>query len=61
MWHDLMAASALVLVLEGMLPFLSPARYRMVMAQVLALGDGALRRLGLLSMIAGVLVLYTVR
>jgi uncharacterized protein len=60
-WHDLMAASALVLVLEGMLPFLSPARYRTVMVQVLALGDGALRGLGLLSMIAGVLVLYSVR
>jgi uncharacterized protein YjeT (DUF2065 family) len=56
-----MAASALVLVLEGMLPFLSPARYRTVMVQVLALGDVALRRLGLLSMIAGVLVLYSGR
>lgn len=61
MWRDLWAAGALVLVVEGVLPFLHPARYRSLMSRVLALGDGALRVAGLLSMIAGLLVLYAVR
>ena len=61
MWQDFLAASALVLVFEGQLPFLSPLRYRAMMSRLLALGDGALRVAGLLSMIAGLLVLYSVR
>ena len=61
MWQDLLAASALVLVLEGMLPFLSPARYRLSMTRVLALEDRVLRRLGLASMLAGLLFLNLVR
>ena len=61
MWQDFLAASALVLVFEGLLPFLSPLRYGAMMGRLLALGDGALRVAGLLSMIAGLLVLYSVR
>ena len=61
MWQDLGAAVALVLVLEGVLPFLSPSRYRALMSGVLSHGDGALRVAGLLSMIAGLLVLFSVR
>lgn len=61
MWQDLLAASALVLVLEGILPFLSPSRYRLAMTQVLALDDRTLRRLGLASMAGGLLVLNLVR
>ncbi len=61
MCQDFLAASALVLVFEGVLPFLSPPRYRAMMSRLLALGDGALRVAGLLSMIAGLLVLYSVR
>lgn len=61
MWTDLMAASALVLVFEGALPFLSPVGYRQAMARVLAFDDIHLRRLGLLSMVAGLVVLYCVR
>ena len=61
MWQDFLAASALVLVLEGMWPFLSPARYRLAMSQVLGLEDRTLRRLGLASMLAGLLFLNLVR
>ena len=61
MWQDFLAASALVLVFEGVMPFLSPPRYRATMARLLAMSDGALRVAGLLSMIAGLLVLYSVR
>lgn len=56
-----MSAMALVFVLEGVLPFLSPERYRRMMTQLLAMGDRGLRTLGLVSMIAGLLTLYLVR
>ncbi len=56
-----MAAMALVFVLEGILPFLSPARYRLMMSQMLGISDRGLRTLGLASMIVGLLALYLVR
>jgi uncharacterized protein YjeT (DUF2065 family) len=61
MWQDLMAAGALVLVLEGVLPFLNPERYRTLMTQLLTLDNRQLRLCGLGSMLAGVLALYLVR
>jgi len=61
MWQDLMAATALVFVLEGILPFMSPVRYRQMMSQMLGMSDGGLRTLGLLSMIFGLFALYLVR
>jgi len=61
MWQDLMAATALVFVFEGMLPFLSPSRYRQLMSQVIGMPDSSLRRFGLVSMIVGLCTLYLVR
>jgi uncharacterized protein YjeT (DUF2065 family) len=61
MWQDLMAAGALVLVLEGVLPFLNPEGYRTLMTQLLKLDNRQLRLFGLGSMLAGVLALYLVR
>lgn len=61
MWQDLLAAMALVLVLEGILPFLSPPQYRQMMAQLLRMNDRSLRTLGLVSMILGLIALYLVR
>ncbi len=53
----LMGALALVLVLEGLLPFLSPTAWRQVFARALRLSDGQIRFLGLSSMLAGLLLL----
>jgi uncharacterized protein len=50
-------ALGLMLVFEGLLPFLSPGRWRQVFAQVLSLNDGQLRFMGLCSMLIGVLLL----
>ena len=61
MWQDLFAAVALVLVIEGMLPFVSPQRYRQTLEVVTKLGDRNLRTIGFLSMMAGVILLYLVR
>jgi len=61
MWTDLWAALALVLVLEGILPFLNPAAVRRMLESVSRVDDRSMRISGLVSMIAGLLLLYMVR
>lgn len=60
-WSDLGAALALVFVVEGVLPLLSPNRFRATMLAATRLEDRALRVLGLTSMVGGVLLLYWIR
>ncbi len=60
MWHDLWIASALLLVLEGILPFLSPATLRKMARNLLELDDATLRIGGFVSMMAGLVLLYLV-
>lgn len=59
-WQDLLRALALVMVIEGILPFVSPPTTRRTLATVLQLPDRALRITGLLSMLAGAAVLLIV-
>jgi len=61
LWEDLLAALALVLVLEGLMPALSPEGLRRAYQQIVELPDRSLRAIGLTSMIAGALLLYWVR
>lgn len=58
MWETLLNALALMLVFEGLLPFLSPQRWRRLFEQATKLSDGQLRFLGLSSMLGGVLLLF---
>jgi uncharacterized protein YjeT (DUF2065 family) len=60
-WHDLWAAFALYLVLEGLVPFANPAGMRRALAVLSRLDDRTLRIGGLLSMIAGALLLFVAR
>jgi len=60
-WSDLLAALSLVLVIEGILPFISPRRYKNTMQQMLTLPENSLRMIGFGSMLAGVVMLYLVR
>jgi uncharacterized protein YjeT (DUF2065 family) len=50
-----------VLIIEGMLPFISPRKYREMVAQISQLGDNQIRNIGLVVMIVGVVVLFLVR
>jgi uncharacterized protein YjeT (DUF2065 family) len=59
-WQVFPVAVALVFVLEGVLPFLSPARWRAMIATVAQLDDASIRRFGLVSMALGVAMLYLV-
>jgi uncharacterized protein YjeT (DUF2065 family) len=61
MWENIIPAIALVLVIEGMLPFLSPKSWRDAMSQAAQLPDNVLRILGFASMLIGVIILYFVR
>ena len=61
MWESILPALALVLVIEGMLPFLSPKSWRDAMMQAAQLPDNVLRSLGFISMLAGVVILYLVK
>ena len=58
MGSRLLEAVALLLVLEGVMPFLSPSSVRRLLERVNELGDRSLRIAGLASMLAGVLLLY---
>ncbi len=50
-------ALALVLIIEGLLPFLSPKGWRGVFEKVLQLSDGQIRFYGLASMVLGLALL----
>lgn len=51
-------ALALMLVMEGVLPFLAPAAWREAFARMIQFNDGQLRFMGLASMLAGLLILF---
>jgi uncharacterized protein YjeT (DUF2065 family) len=60
MWQDLMVATALLLVLEGILPFINPSLMRQVCIAVLQMDDKTLRTSGFISMMLGLIILYLV-
>ncbi|MGB5300280.1 MAG: DUF2065 domain-containing protein [Thiogranum sp.] len=60
MWNDLWVAMALMLVLEGMVPFLSPDTLRRMLATLMQMDNRSMRIAGLISMLAGVALLYLV-
>jgi uncharacterized protein YjeT (DUF2065 family) len=52
-----LGALALMLVCEGLVPFVSPASWRHVFERALQLSDGQIRFLGLIGLVAGLLLL----
>ena len=56
-WDLLLPACALVLVIEGVLPFLGPGLWRRLFEQATRLSDGQIRFLGLSSMLTGLVLL----
>ena len=60
-WNDLFAAFALYLVIEGLLPFVSPRSWKQSIEQIAQLTDRQLRFFGLASMLVGVVLLAVTR
>ena len=54
----LWAAFGLMLIFEGIMPFVSPQGWRDKMAQLMVLQDGQIRFFGLVCVLAGVLMLW---
>ena len=59
-WDVLAAAIALVFIIEGMLPFISPDRWRKLLTVANQMDNRVIRNIGLGSMLFGVFVLYLV-
>lgn len=56
-----LSAVGLMLVMEGIMPFLNPQAFRRTLAAVVQADDRVLRMVGFLSMLAGVALLYFLR
>jgi uncharacterized protein YjeT (DUF2065 family) len=60
-WGDLFAALALVMIIEGLIPFISPQGYKNTMQQLTAMPESTLRGIGFGLMLVGAVCLYFVR
>lgn len=60
-WSDLLAGLAFYLILEGLLPFATPKGWRRGLASLAQLSDKQLRTFGLTIVIAGLVLLVSVR
>jgi uncharacterized protein YjeT (DUF2065 family) len=58
MWQELGVAVALVLIVEGILPFANPGGIRRLFASLSQMGDSQMRVAGLSSMVLGLVLLY---
>lgn len=58
MWREIGIAISLMLVIEGIIPFLYPERWRQLVATLAEIDNNTLRLVGLGSMIAGLVLLY---
>jgi uncharacterized protein YjeT (DUF2065 family) len=60
-WTDFLSAIALVMVIEGLLPFANPRGSRRAMITLAQLPDDKLRLAGLVSMVVGAALLWFAR
>ena len=60
MWHELLIAVSLLLVIEGIWPFINPDGMRRAMLMIADQDNRSLRIVGLFSMVSGVVMLYLV-
>lgn len=60
MWESLAKAVCLLLIIEGVIPFLYPSKWRALVAKLASIGDRQLRLMGLFSMLAGLGLLYLI-
>ena len=61
MWNEILIAGALMLVLEGILPILSPKQFKKMMLRASDMSDQELRWSGLVSMVFGAFLIYILK
>jgi uncharacterized protein YjeT (DUF2065 family) len=59
--QTILTALGLMLVFEGLLPFIAPQTWRETFKRMIELKDGQLRFVGLLSIVGGLLSMYFAR
>ena len=59
-WQIILTAVALLLVFEGILPFLSPRAWRMTMLRAMRASDRTLRIFGFSSLLVGMIIMLLV-
>lgn len=60
MWHELAVAFCLMLVIEGIIPFISPGRWRKILLVLDQIDDKTMRMIGLGSMLTGTVLLLMI-
>ena len=60
MWHELAVAFCLMLVVEGIIPFVSPGRWRKMLLVLDQVDDNTMRMIGLGSMLVGTVLLLII-
>lgn len=60
-WRELLRALALVMVIEGVMPFIAPHRFRAALLRLLAMDERALRTVGFALVLVGVVGLELLR
>lgn len=60
-WHDLAVALALVMVFEGIFPFINPNAWRKMLTEIMRYSHSSIRIMGLLSMLSGLLLLFVLK
>ncbi len=61
MWNEILVAGALMLVLEGLLPFLNPKQFKQTMLKAAEMNERELRWGGLISMVLGAFLVYLLK
>ena len=59
--NELLTALALMMIVEGLMPLISPQRWREIFSKLLAMNDGQIRFVGLASILMGLLGLFLLR
>ena len=60
MWHELAVAFCLMLVIEGVIPFIIPGRWRKMLLMLDQIDDNTMRMIGFGSMLAGTILLLII-
>ncbi|MBT3531205.1 MAG: DUF2065 family protein [Gammaproteobacteria bacterium] len=60
MWHELAVALCLMLVIEGIIPFIDPRRWRRMLRMLDQVNDRTVRIIGLCSMLVGTIMLVII-
>ncbi len=60
-WNQLLAALAIVCIIEGIMPFVHPGALKRLLGKLSATGERELRVVGFVSILVGLLLLFAVR